>query len=178
MGSGNSGVTVMGKFGVIVALGAMVGLAGCAETITTSVQFDPAEVSYINQSGPGRIEGQAFLRQRGGGVVTCAGTEVKLIPAGDYARDRLSQIYGSQEGGRIPVLGSVSQENVPQEYLTMIRTATCDADGNFAFSGLAIGEYYVLASVTWTVGGSYVPEGGAIMRLVNVGSTPVRVILS
>ena len=51
-------------------------LAACAQqqqTIDISRYFSVAEVAPFNVQGSGTIAGQGFLRQSGGGVVTCAG---------------------------------------------------------------------------------------------------------
>ena len=69
-----------------------VSVAGCVTPTPTPptpirVQgFDAAEAAYIHDVGTNRIEGNAFLRQKGGGVVTCAGEAVRLIPLGRFAK--------------------------------------------------------------------------------------------
>ena len=158
----------------------MFALAGCVgQVIETTVPFDPNEVSYITKRGTATIEGQAFLRQRGGGIVTCAGFEVILIPAGQFATERMTQIYGSRDGGRINVFGGANQENVDPRYLQMTRKTTCDAEGDFEFREVSNGAYYVFTTVTWQVGNSIVPEGGGLARRVEVnGNRDVRVLLN
>ncbi|SLN19906.1 hypothetical protein ROJ8625_00696 [Roseivivax jejudonensis] len=148
----------------------MLALAACVQTIETTTPFDPNEVAFINQRGAADITGQAFLRQAGGGVVTCAGEQVQLIPAGTFAKERLSQLYGSVQGGRIGTMVGASQENVDPRYLEMVRTSQCDAEGDFEFRNVANGDYYVLSGVRWTVPGSYIPEGGSMAKLVQVRS--------
>ena len=155
-------------------------LAGCAQTIETDSTFDPTEVAFINTRGNGVIEGQIVARQMGGGVVTCAATEVTLIPAGSFATERIAAIYGSAQGGRRDAIrGGVDMSNVPPAYIEMTRSTACDAQGNFRFEGLAPGEYFVQGHVTWFVPGRIVPEGAQFSRRVSVtpGSTQ-RVILS
>lgn len=165
---------------VILAALATLTLAACAgRVVETTVPFDPNEVSYINQRGSADIEGQAFFRQRGGGVVTCAGEEVRLAPAGEYTTQRMTQIYGSAQGGRVNVLQGVSQDNLDPGYLSMMRTSVCDAEGDFIFSNVANGDYYVLTRVLWTVGDSFIPEGGGLAQRVQVrDGQDVRVLLN
>lgn len=154
-------------------------LGACVQTLETTVPFDPNEVAYINQRGSATISGQAFLRQAGGAVVTCAGTEVELIPAGTFATERITQLYGSSAGGRIGSLVGASQENVDPRYFSMVRRATCDAEGDFEFARVANGNYYLLSQVTWTVGNNIFPEGGTIVKRISVqGGANQRVILN
>ena len=113
----------MKKF-IITGLVALL-TAGCSgRVIETTVPFNPKEVAFINQRGAADIEGQAFFRQQGGGVVTCAGEEVMLVPAGQYATERMSQIYGDVNGGRISALQGASQENLDPQYTSMMRKSS------------------------------------------------------
>ena len=155
-------------------------IAGCmGRTIETTVPFDPNEVAYINKSGSATIDGQAFLRQNGGGVVTCAGETVTLIPAGQYATQRMSQIFGDVKGGRINAYQGANQDNIDPRYLTMVRTTACDAEGDFVFNKVANGDYYVATRVVWSVPGSYVSEGGGLARRVSIrGGRSTRVLLN
>lgn len=129
--------------------------------------FDASEVAYVHERGTNTIEGNAFMRQRGGGVVTCAGEGVLLIPAGEYARERMRIIFGTDErsaytgrfGGQVPDdAGSV-------EYSDHLRSTQCDSEGRFEFDGVAAGSYFVWTQVEWTAGNS--PQGGLLMAPVN-----------
>ncbi|SDY18064.1 hypothetical protein [Citreimonas salinaria] len=164
---------------VFAGLLAMV-TAGCAgRVIETTVPFNPNEVAFINQRGAADIEGQAFFRQQGGGVVTCAGEEVTLVPAGQYATQRMSQIYGNVNGGRINVFQGASQEGLPPQYVSMVRSSMCDAEGDFRFADVANGDYYVTTRVLWTVGNSIIPEGGALAQRVSIrNGQDARVLLN
>lgn len=57
--------------------------------------------------GDGEIRGNAFMMQRGGGVVTCAGNEVYLIPHNDYAAERLGALYDGEIKERATSIWSV-----------------------------------------------------------------------
>lgn len=162
-----------------VLLVAAITVAGCVSTgidVVTTVPFDPQEVAYINRSGSNTITGQAFMRQRAGGVVTCAGSTVDLVPAGKYARQRITQIYGSEQGGFTSLYRGPNAEGDP-EYVAMVRQATCDANGNFRFNGVANGQYYVIAQVMWQVT-EYSFEGGNLSRLINARGGSQEVLLA
>ena len=130
------------------------------------------------ENGPNAIEGQAFLRQRGGGVVTCAGEPVTLIPVSDHAIDRFRQIYGSAQGGivRVPISLDV-ESNRDSVYDSFTRHTECDAEGDFEFGGLADGEYFVTTGVYWETAGGL--EGGSLASRVRVeGGETARVLLN
>lgn len=159
------------------ALASVLGVSACMGTeVVTTVPFNSQEVAYVNRSGSNTINGQAFLRQVGGGVVTCAGEEVELVPAGEYARQRITQIYGSEQGGYRSVY-QLASDNGDPDYQRMVRRTRCDAEGNFVFSGVANGDYYVFACVSWQAQ-RYVVEGGCMTQLVNARGGSQRVLLS
>ena len=155
-----------------------IGLSACAPTrvINSSIPFDADVASIIWDEGTGTIVGQAFLRQRGGGVVTCAGEMVTLVPMTDHARDRFRQIYGSEQGGFVSVytnIDDVSGRDIT--YASFVRTAQCDAAGSFEFQNVADGEYYVTTRVVWQVG--YTLEGGSLAARVRVADGETAQIL-
>lgn len=167
----------------------LTGLTGC-------VTMQPAEPVYgINgnfnaefaraqiASGAGKISGTAFLRQRGGGVVTCAGQDVVMVPVTDYASDRVFHLYGME-----PTINfTVSQDiglalnrrpkfipDIP-EYREHSRSTKCDAQGEFQFEDVKDGEYYISTSVIWRVQ-SY--QGGLLATRVKVenGKSPKLIL--
>lgn len=153
-------------------------VAGCAQTIETTSTFDPNEVSYFNRAGRASITGQALMRQMGGGVVTCAATEVDLFPAGTYAKERMSKAYGDVNGGSRGALAGLDRKNVPPAYYAMQKKTICDAQGNFEFQGLADGDYYIVAHVIWSSGNS-LAEGALLAKLVKIrNGQSQRVVLT
>lgn len=161
-------------FCLILSLSACVG-----RDLEITAKFDPREAAFVKNGGSARLSGQAFMRQNGGGVVTCAGEEVNLFPATKYATERFAKIYGDVSGGRINVFQGVSLKGVPPEYLEYRRVATCDAEGDFEFSGVAPGTYYVQSRVVWMVPNSYFPEGGSVAKRVTLRSGQrLRVLLN
>ena len=153
---------------VAIALTAAM-LAGCAgEHVQLTTHYDPADAAWAVGKGSGRISGQAFLRQNGGGVITCAGNGVNLTPVTPYATERITAFYGNDTSGyRIPMFAPQLPKGEPG-YNESFRTATCDAQGNFSFTELPAGAYYITTKVFWTVGGSVLPEGGFLMQKVSV----------
>ena len=152
-------------------LAALILLSACvSRDIEVVAKFDANEAAYVLRQGSGKITGQGFMRQNGGGVVTCAGEDVNLFPATRYATERLGKIYGNPAGGRINVYQGASAKGIPPGYLKYRRTATCDAEGDFEFKGVAAGTYYVQTRVVWTVGTYEIPEGGSIAKRITLRS--------
>lgn len=151
-------------------------LAACAtERIPVGVPFDPREAAFIEQPGSAVITGQGFMRQLGGGVVTCAGEQATLIPATAYATARMRILYGNVEAGRRPLTMMSAPEEAPPEYLRLTRTSTCDAQGNFRFDNLPPGQYFLTVPVRWVAGSA--PQGGTLMRRVTVAPAQNQTVL-
>ena len=97
--------------------------------------------------GSGIIEGQAFLRTRGGEVRTAAGSEVILIPSVGCVLDwwaKAGKVWSNRNF--LP--------NDPS-FRARIRRTIADGDGRFRFDGLPAGPYIVRSQVTWEVPGLY-----------------------
>jgi hypothetical protein len=155
-----------------LALGAA--LSGCV-TAKIDQPFNAAEGAFIHKQGTGRIEGSAFLRQRGGGTVTAAGNDITLIPVTSYSSARFAALYKGQKssyfGGNI--------EGTPEGYYTQTKKTKADVEGRFIFDGLHPGDYFLTTEVRWQIPGSDLPEGAFIYERVSVknGET-ARVVMS
>jgi hypothetical protein len=124
--------------------------------------------SALRPDGRQHYQGQGFLRQQGGGVVTCAGSTVLLMPATSFFREFINH-YRS---GRNPELGGVG---VDPGLRAMIKQSQCDAQGNFAFSSLPDGRWFVVTEVKWTV--RYAQQGGALMQELSVANGETAQVL-
>lgn len=146
-------------------------------TFTITSPFDAALATSLLGGGPNTLTGNAFMRQRGGGVVTCAGSVVTLLPSTPYTKDRMLALYGAPNQGVALLTGSASFDPDPPLYKQLIHSTKCDSQGNFAFPGEADGEFFVVVTVQWTVG--YRVEGGHLMQAVHLaGGTHKRIVLS
>lgn len=161
-------------------------LAGCAtmqpQTVTLTTAFDPAEVGWALQPGTASVTGQAFFQTKGGQPRTCAGQAVVLVPDSPHTRERIRAFYGSVESGYSPATVP-DPRFVPDEAEAMrryVRGAQCDAQGNFEFTGLPAGRYYVVSGIRWALPGHYlVSEGGRLMQAIDLTEGESRrVILS
>lgn len=126
-----------------------------------NLQYTEDMVAPYNISGKGSLNGQAFLRQQGGGVVTCAGEDVRVLP--DVAPTREGN-RGIAQGDIVNYLSDGMRVSV--KWPKAFRTGTCDADGRFSFSGLADGRWSVMTIVQWRVG--YREQGGVLQSFFEV----------
>ena len=149
--------------------------------ITLSTQFDAAQTKLLLNSGNNTIQGSALLRQRGGGVVTCAGNKVWLMPVTDHSIERQQYIYGSDikafKTFREMNNPRISFTYNPKEFFRLVKRDTCDAQGNFVFNNISDGDFFVLTNISWTSGSSL--QGGELMHRVRVrGGETKKVVLS
>lgn len=155
----------------LVAILGVCALAGCAAPpAKLDMPFDEPLARQLMAPGTNTIKGSALLRQQGGGVVTCAGNEVHLIPATEYAKKRMAMIYGSRSLSR-----GLNFESTPAGYLELSRKTACNAQGFFTFENVADGEFFVATRVIWTVG--YAPQGGNLANRVNVAGGQAKEIV-
>lgn len=135
--------------------------------------FDATAAAAQLSEGTNSITGNAFMRQVGGGVVTCAGETVRLVPATEYARERLQFVYGDR--GFSPLYSRFTFEPDPEEFHSLTRTTKCDAAGNFRFDDVADGDYFILVTVQWAV--ASVPNGGHLLGRASAGRGRVSTVI-
>ena len=176
----NSGSALANSLRPFVAIPAALTLTTCVagatalNPIRTVTPFDPSLAAHIMELGANTITGQAFLRQRGGGVVTCAGATVDLFPQTPYSRERVLNLYGTITQ---PSQGTRFLDDPDPRYLELTRETICDADGNFRFADVPDGEYFVIARVQWEVASS--TQGGPVMAPAAVsGGEEVHVLIA
>lgn len=114
------------------------------------------EMVGYDAPGTGSVKGEGFLKQRGGGVVTCAGNDVILTPATTYWMSRLN-------AARTLVLIAPVSDPVALRY----RKATkCNSRGEFEFTGLIAGKWLAVTTVLWEAGNA--TQGGVVGSMVDV----------
>jgi hypothetical protein len=135
---------------LIGVLGLLLICAGCSARqpvrrsappfVKMQTKFDYSEHEAYAKPGENRITGRAFLTQQAGGVVTCAGNRVLLLPATAYFREMFWHMI---------VTGSEPEppEKPHPSLKRMIRRTECDAQGNFSFSEIPDGDWFVLTQV-------------------------------
>jgi hypothetical protein len=114
-------------------------------------KFDYSEHEPYATPGEIGISGQAFLRQQGDSVVTCAGSRVLLLPATSYFREMFWHMIVAGSEPKPPETPYPSLKG-------MIRRTECDAQGNFSFSEIPDGTWFVLTQVNAGDGGVLITE--------------------
>lgn len=170
------------KIAIAVLAAAVVGCAAPKSLRVINVDralFDKAAVQKQLEKGNGTIKGSALIRQNGGGVVTCAGMEVSLTPAGEYAKQRIQQIYGNQERGSQSLTRiDYRVADTHPDYASLRKTTICDAQGFFHFDNVAAGEFFVVSAISWQAAPN-VTTGGVMMQKVKIsGSETKEIVLS
>ncbi len=145
-------------------------IAGCAmPPVKLQTKFVGAEHDVYREPGTGVINGQGFLRQKGGGVVTCAGGIVRLSPATALFRE----IIGHWVNGRKILF---EEKNDPV-YNAIVKASRCDAGGNFTFANLPTGDWYVTTEVYWSVDGRR--QGGKLLaKVTTTNGQSIQVLLT
>lgn len=153
-------------------------VAPTVPTVTIVAPFNEAEASKLLLAGTNSIKGNAFMRQRGGGVVTCAGATVRLIPATGYAKERVQALYyGGATGSYIHRGLQINFAPDVANYQNLLRTTKCDSTGNFQFEKVADGEFFITVTVNWDIANS--SQGGSLMnRLTVKGGESTSLVMS
>jgi hypothetical protein len=164
------------KMGLLLA--ALV-LNGCASPITLKAHFEPRDVAWFYARGTNTLEGSAIARAYNGSAKTCAALPVTLFPVSPYAKERMLALYGSVEEGFNPALMGrpANFENDDPAYLKTAKTTRCDARGRFAFSELPDGDYFLVSEVTWHDRRAGLPQGGYLMRRLQVSTGETKEVL-
>ncbi len=126
---------------------------------SASPEKEAAEYAPYLTAGTGSLTGQAFLTQKGGGVVPAAGQPVTLDPVTSTSIEWW-QKAGTQFKVRdfTPPSGS---------FQTARKTTIADGAGKFSFGTLPAGKYFVRTILTWEVP-YWGTQGGILGDVVEV----------
>jgi hypothetical protein len=147
--------------------------APAAGPVTLTAPFRVEEVSFVKQPGEATVSGTAALRLADGTSKSCAGFNVELLPVAAYSSERIARTYGNTREGQI-----LLEQNPPRftpdvkEYHELLLKSVCDAKGQFRFSQVPAGEYFIMAFIIWDDTSSATPRktGGAVMKRIRVGA--------
>ncbi|MCC7012976.1 MAG: hypothetical protein IT454_10470 [Planctomycetes bacterium] len=103
--------------------------------------FIESEYVPYAETGTGRIEGQAFIKTRGGDVKYCAGNTVWLNPVTTYSTEWYSR----------GVVGGENLESADPRVNPYRRETVGDGEGRFVFENLPAGEYFIACTIRWEV---------------------------
>jgi hypothetical protein len=124
--------------------------------VLKEVKFDADKVQWAAARGTATIEGQAFLKTRGGDVKLGAGNWVYLIPECDEISRWFATLAPRQQ---------ISLTTMNPGLALLSHMSKADADGRFKFVDLPAGNYFVLSRVDWEAPGYYgmTQQGGFVM---------------
>lgn len=136
----------------------------------------------LNTVGNNNISGNALLRQKGGGIVTCAGNEVALFPKTKYSTEYVLDAFsvsGTLDGYFRNGKGYKESSNwLMNPYDDVSKITICDSQGNFDFQNVADGTYYVITVVSWSIptkyGSSY--QGGNLIQEIELKNNSTKKI--
>lgn len=154
-------------------------ITGCAPTMIP-LSVAPADVNVASAMlGPGTstIKGSAFMRKPNGEVVTCAGSDVFLIPATPSASSEMHRVFGGDKGylerGADPIVGGGKVVVSPEPN----RKSVCNALGFFTFANARAGKWYVITTVLWTLQDQ--PQGGTMLGNAEVADgQEIEIVIS
>ena len=158
------------KFISTVAAAVVIGLGGCAAPAQYVMQtkFDTSDLASYTYKGNATISGQAFLKTRGGDVRYGAGNDVFITPAVAYTQEIVRWI---NTNGKDITIYQAAPSDTDKKLASYIKKATADGQGNFSFSGLSPGNYYIECGIFWDTGAKYSGTTGAMVRkLVSVSA--------
>ena len=154
-------------------------LSGCASPVALHAKFQPREVAWFSARGTNTIQGTAIARSLYGNAKTCAALPVTLFPASAYAKERMRALYESDQEGFNPILMGHPAAFVDDDprYIQNAKSTRCDARGHFAFSELPDGDYFLVGEVTWRDHQAGLPQGGYLMRRIQVSTGETKEVL-
>ncbi|ELR73629.1 hypothetical protein C900_02714 [Fulvivirga imtechensis AK7] len=111
--------------------------------------FNSDEVGWFKNSGNSVIKGSAKFKSKTGEIRFGKEFRIELMPVAAYTEERLNKIYGSKNTGYVYLEDGVPKFIPdPAGYHETIKTM-CDENGEFEFTNLPKGEYYVIAFMIW-----------------------------
>jgi hypothetical protein len=141
------------------------------EPIQLENAFNLDEVKWVKTAGNSAIHGKAFLTLKNNESKGCAGFGVELLPVAKYSSERILNIYGNNDQGKILIEGTIPKFTPdPKGYHDMVIKTKCNSNNEFAFNNISSGEYYVIGFIIWDINENdkAVKTGGAVMKKVKI----------
>ncbi len=140
------------------------------EVVPLTVSFDPEKAQYILQDGKANIVGNAHISNPYGEYISCAGNNVYLVPITPYSTQIYTYLFeGSQEGfASDATLRRVKFTPENPRFKKYTRVTTCNYVGEFKFTNVPEGRYYIGTSIISEMDGYNLIDGGAFAREITV----------
>ncbi len=139
----------------LLILAAAAALSACASKPPPAERphFDALPHEAYLAQGNSTIRGQVLLRERGDTPVACTDAPMVATPATAYFR----QVIRLAASGQQPLIG----DDIDPDYRSIVHNARCNANGEFSFDALPAGDWYVVATVNWSVRNA--PGGSSLL---------------
>lgn len=128
--------------------------------------FAASEYRKFAGKGRGAINGEAFARTKGGSVIIFAGATIGLTPVTTHSSSWIQYDY-------LKAGGYFEMDHRTRPYT---RKTMADSKGQFQFTGLPAGRYWLYGSLTWLAG--LETQGGPVAMQVDVDATSQRAFLT
>jgi hypothetical protein len=143
------------------------------ESVKLDSVFNIDDVNFVKLPGNSTVTGTASIKLADGTIKNCAGFNMELLPIAAYSKERIVRTYGNDQQGQILLEQNPPKfiPDVPEYHDTLIKGA-CDEHGEFRFSNVPAGDYFVMAFIIWedTSGATPRKIGGAAMKRVHVAA--------
>ena len=153
--------------------------------ISTST-INKEEIAWSRGEGKTRIQGNSFIVDRlglNGTTHTCVGYEASLIPKSNLVEEYLNYLFPNLEESFWNLKGSIPFKKMDENIDAGARRSKCDINGNFEFTNIPNGTYYLLTTIYY-IGGPLrtIPpdyKGGILLKKVIVNNqVEMRVVVS
>jgi hypothetical protein len=163
----------------IILFVAMVLIGGCATSLEVVLpEYNKDQAEKLLANGMNTIKGSILMQRQGGGVFTCAGADVRLIPVTNYSAARMQAIYKSKTKGFQPAFGTqpIKFINEDSSYERMFKATVCDDQGYFRFKNVANGQFFIVVTLI-SVTSPDIMLGGSYMQRVSVEAGETKEIV-
>lgn len=135
-------------------------VSGCApQAVYLPVSLDVDEARKQLIKGNNQINGSILYEPDKGHafaypdtIVSCEGREVTLMPYTDFAREWALKYYGApvtNTAYRLANRGKAPNIMGSEQLFALTRKTQCDEKGQFRFSDVSDGDYFLIAKVRW-----------------------------
>jgi hypothetical protein len=137
-----------------------------APRVAVTYPLTMEEVAWSVKEGNNTITGNVTFTSPDGTVRTCYSYGAYIRADTPYARERIQHLYGNLESGyRAHGIVPRFEPNTPI-YKQTTRWAPCDANGNFIFTKLPSGKWFLTAPLREREVGYRTYEGEYVMKHV------------
>ena len=133
-------------------------------------KFEEKEVKWFKESGEGVIKGTAKFESKKGKVRFGSEFRIELQPYSAYTYERLFTIYKNEYKGHVFVEDGVPKFTPDPKGYHETRKTMCNNKGEFVFSNLPDGEYYIIAFMLWD------KTGGGLMQKIKLSKGETKII--